>query len=49
MDENVPCNIVQRYETEMQDFSRQFLPSVCYSPGKLNGTNWCLRKKITKA
>ncbi|GBO19332.1 hypothetical protein AVEN_82090-1, partial [Araneus ventricosus] len=44
--ENVPCVSLQRYVTK-QDFSRQFLPSVCL----LTETEWnqlqCIRKKIS--
>ncbi|GBN87919.1 hypothetical protein AVEN_155586-1 [Araneus ventricosus] len=46
--ENVPYVSLQRYVTK-QDFSRQFLPSVCL----LTETEWnqlqCLRKKITES
>ncbi|GBN41109.1 hypothetical protein AVEN_77308-1 [Araneus ventricosus] len=46
--ENVPCVSLQRYVTK-QDFSRQFLPSVCL----LTETEWyqlqCIRKKISES
>ncbi|GBN35638.1 hypothetical protein AVEN_42409-1, partial [Araneus ventricosus] len=45
---NVPCVSLQRYVTK-QDFSRQFLPSVCL----LTETEWnqlqCIRKKISES
>ncbi|GBM58812.1 hypothetical protein AVEN_179354-1 [Araneus ventricosus] len=46
--ENVPCVSLQRYVTK-QDFSRQFLPSVCLLTETERYQLQCIRKKISES